>query len=100
MAVLSYLKARPRGFLPPLARYHQVLTAHKSRVEEVRAEWQAAKQELDENYELWVRMNSGGRMMWWLFWLILGMFIGIFIGLLVIGLMQMNREAIEIEEME
>jgi hypothetical protein len=39
-------------------------------------------------------------MMWWLFWLILGMFIGIFIGLLVIGLMQMNREAIEIEEME
>lgn len=60
MAVLSYLKARPRGFLPPLARYHQVLTAHKSRVEEVRAAWQAAKQELDENYELWVRMNSGG----------------------------------------
>ena len=35
--------------LPALARYHQVLTAPKSRVEEVRAAWQAAKQELDEN---------------------------------------------------
>lgn len=38
--------------------------------------------------------------MWWLFWLILGMFIGTFAAILVIGLMRMNREAIEIEELE
>lgn len=44
--------------LPALARYHQVLTAPGSQVEEVRAGWQAAKQELNENYELWVRINA------------------------------------------
>ncbi len=45
--------------LPKLAAYHQVLTGAKSQVEEVRAAWQAAKRELDENYELWVRLHAG-----------------------------------------
>ena len=45
--------------LPKLAAYHRALNDPACQVEEVRAAWQAAKRELDENYELWIRLRHG-----------------------------------------
>jgi len=44
--------------LPALAKFHQVLlSSGKHQIDEVRSAWQMAKRELDEDFELWVRLH-------------------------------------------
>lgn len=45
--------------IPPLGRFHQVLLDPSSPPEKVRAAWQEAKQELDQDYELYIRRQKG-----------------------------------------
>lgn len=45
--------------LPALANFHHVLLSRgKHQIDEVRAAWQMAKRELDEDFELWVRLHA------------------------------------------
>jgi len=46
--------------LPALAQFHDALRSSVSSIEDVRDRWQQAKQELDENYELFIRKTATG----------------------------------------